>query len=115
MGPCLDVLAPPWTPTLAGCPPSVGCLRMSLSPAMTDFAGIPVCGGSRVGPALLYDEAPDVVPLNDEPPQDVEAEVARLGRGLEAAREDLERLLGSLGGEAGIGGIFRAHVLMLDG
>jgi phosphoenolpyruvate-protein phosphotransferase (PTS system enzyme I) len=82
---------------------------------MTELKGIPVCGGSRVGPALLYEEAPDVVLLPEGPPSDVEAEVARLARALVAARDDLERLLGTLGGDAGIGGIFRAHALMLDG
>ncbi len=88
---------------------------MPVTPAMVRLTGIPVCGGSRVGPALLYEESPDVVPLPDAPPQDLEAEVGRLRRAVATARGELERLQSALGGDAGVGGIFRAHVLMLEG
>src|SRR5262245_29231970 len=60
--------------------------RVHPGQAMTELRGIPVCGGSRVGPALLYEEAPDVVLLPQGPPADVEAEVRRLRRALDAAR-----------------------------
>jgi phosphoenolpyruvate-protein phosphotransferase (PTS system enzyme I) len=80
-----------------------------------ELRGIPVCGGSRVGPAVFYEESPDVVALPDVRPADPALEVERFRRAVTAAREDLERLLGTLGGDVGVGGIFRAHVLMLEG
>ncbi len=83
--------------------------------APQELRGIPVCGGSRVGPALIFEEALDLAPVSDRPPADPEAEVQRLRRAAAAAREDLERLLATLGGDGGVGAIFRAHGLMLEG
>jgi phosphotransferase system enzyme I (PtsI) len=81
---------------------------------MLRLGGIPVCGGSRVGPALLYEESPDVVALPDAPPQEPRLETERLRRAVALAREELERLQAQLGGEAGVGGIFRAHGMLLE-
>ncbi len=81
---------------------------------MTTFAGIPVSGGSRVGRALLYDEAPDISAVSAAPPADVEAEVRRLQRAGELAREDLIAFLETMSGQEGIAGIFAAHAAMLD-
>ncbi|MHC5009845.1 MAG: phosphoenolpyruvate--protein phosphotransferase [Planctomycetota bacterium] len=80
---------------------------------MTELHGIPVAGGSRVGPALLYEETLDVaIPLS--PAGDVADELARLGQAVSAALEALAGLRESLGGDQSIGEIFRVHAVMLD-
>jgi phosphotransferase system enzyme I (PtsI) len=81
---------------------------------MTKFEGIPVSGGSRVGRALLYDETPDISAVSAAPPADVEAEVRRLLRAGELAREDLIAFLETMSRQEGIAGIFAAHAAMLD-
>jgi phosphotransferase system enzyme I (PtsI) len=81
---------------------------------MAELNGIPVCGGSRVGRALLYEEAPDLSSPGTVAPEHVEAEVLRLERAAALAEEDLDALRESLGGGSGVGGIFRAHALMLE-
>ncbi|MFM8979088.1 MAG: phosphoenolpyruvate--protein phosphotransferase [Planctomycetia bacterium] len=87
---------------------------MTAPAPMARLNGIAVCGGSRIGPALLFEESPDVVALPDAPAQDARTEKERLRRAVGTARDELERLQAQLGGEAGVGGIFRAHGLLLD-
>ena len=81
---------------------------------MTQLRGIAVSGGSRVGRALLYDETPEVSPTTALHPPDIEAEVKRLRRAAELAKEDLISLRESLAGQEGIAAIFGAHEAMLD-
>jgi phosphoenolpyruvate-protein phosphotransferase (PTS system enzyme I) len=84
------------------------------SPVMASLDGIAVCGGSRVGPALLYEESPDVVALPERPALEPRLEVERLRRAVATAQEELDRLQAQLGGEAGVGGIFRAHGMLIE-
>ncbi len=84
------------------------------SSSMNELRGIPVSGGSRVGRALLYDETPEVSPPTAQHPTDVEAEVKRLRRAAELAKEDLISLRESLASQEGIAAIFGAHEAMLD-
>ncbi len=81
---------------------------------MTELQGIPVSGGSRIGRALLYEETPEVSPSSAVPPEDPAAEVARLRRAAELAKEDLTALRESMAGQEGIAGIFGAHAVILD-
>ncbi len=81
---------------------------------MTQLRGIAVSGGSRVGRALLYDETPEVSPTTALQPPDLEAEVKRLRRAAELAKEDLISLRESLASQEGIAAIFGAHEAMLD-
>ncbi len=86
---------------------------MAADAPMIELHGIAVAGGSRVGRAVPYGEAPglaiSLVPMG--PPEE---EVLRLGRALDDAHAALDRLRESLGGDTSIGEIFRAHALMLD-
>lgn len=81
---------------------------------MTELQGLPVSGGSRVGRALLYEETPEVSPSSAVPPDDPAAEVARLRRAAELAKEDLASLRESMSEQEGIAGIFGAHAVILD-
>jgi phosphotransferase system enzyme I (PtsI) len=76
------------------------------------LTGIPVVGGSRVGRAVLVEEAPEVVLARSSAPADVEAEVRRLQRGVEDAKSGLLKPRDAA--ESVIGEIFRAHAMMLD-
>lgn len=81
---------------------------------MIQLTGIPVSGGSRIGRALLFEEVPDVSPAMAQPPADLDAEVKRLRRAAELAREDLDAFLQTMSSHEGIAGIFAAHAVMLD-
>ena len=82
--------------------------------AMLELGGIAVSGGSGVGRAVLYEETPDVRAAAALPPQDVEAEVARLHAAAERAAEDLASLHESLAASRdAIAQIFSAHRAML--
>jgi len=83
--------------------------------AMLTLDGIPVSGGSGVGRALIYEQVHDVRAAPALPPRDVEAEVERLERAAEHARDDLHELHESLAASKdAIAQIFAAHAAMLD-
>jgi phosphotransferase system enzyme I (PtsI) len=87
---------------------------MTSGPRMLELDGIPVCGGSGVGRALLYEETRHVSVASSVPPKDVEAEVGRLERAAALAKEDLASLHTSLSSQGAVAEIFRAHAAMLD-
>ncbi|MDJ0522989.1 MAG: phosphoenolpyruvate--protein phosphotransferase [Planctomycetota bacterium] len=88
---------------------------MDTANAMHVLDGIPVCGGSGVGRALLYEETHDVRAAAALPPRDVEEEVERLRRASRLAREDLAALHESLAASKdAIAQIFTAHGAMLE-
>ncbi|MFV1958794.1 MAG: phosphoenolpyruvate-utilizing N-terminal domain-containing protein, partial [Planctomycetota bacterium] len=81
--------------------------------AMLELEGIPVAGGSRVGRAVVFEDAPGTA-ISLVPAGPPEAEIERFGRALERAHAGLADLRASLGGDMSIGEIFRAHGMMLD-
>jgi len=81
---------------------------------MLELHGIPVCGGSGVGRALLYEETRGVTATAAIPPKDVDAEVDRLERAAVLAKEDLASLHESLASQGAVAEIFKAHAAMLD-
>ncbi|MDA1194840.1 MAG: phosphoenolpyruvate--protein phosphotransferase [Planctomycetota bacterium] len=82
--------------------------------AMQELRGIPVSGGSGVGRALLYEEAPDVRAAAARPPRDLEGEVRRLHEAAERAGADLGALHDSLAASRdAVAQIFFAHRAML--
>lgn len=87
---------------------------MSSRLQMHELHGIPVCGGSGVGRALLYEETRRVSVAAGVPPKDVEAEVDRLERAAALAKDDLAGLYESLSSQGAVAEIFKAHAAMLD-
>lgn len=86
-------------------------------PSPMVFQGLPVSGGSRVGFALIYEEVEDVRPsAGGVEPEGMPAEIERLARAFERAREELATLRRSLAGQVdSIEGIFEVHEAMIEG
>ena len=84
---------------------------------MIELRGLPVSGGSAVGPALLYQDVAEVLTTpGGLAPEAVAGELDRLELAVAEAQAELSATRSALEGQAdSVGDIFGAHAAMLEG